>query len=106
MLQPIQNSVSHSWMIANLSRIQSGGNKLAESAQLAYYLSFLGYYLGQVNRIRMNKTNVVKLSNDFSKALGLAHVPVISQRLVSKMELNGIPGLLIDVGRGNNDLIM
>ena len=54
----------------------------------------------------MNKTNVVKLSNDFSKALGLAHVPVISQRLVSKMELNGIPGLLIDVGRGNNDLIM
>lgn len=106
-LSPIEVSVSQPWMIDNLSRIQSGGNKLAASAQLAY-LSFLGYYLGQVKRIRMDKTDVVKLSNDFSKALGLSHVPAISQKLVSKMELTGIPGLVIDAEdeREKDDIIL
>jgi ATP-dependent RNA helicase MSS116 len=106
-LSPIEVSVSQPWMIDNLSRIQSGGNKLAASAQFAY-LSFLGYYLGQVKRIRMDKTDVVKLSNDFSKALGLSHVPAISQKLVSKMELTGIPGLVIDAEdeREKDDIIL
>jgi hypothetical protein len=55
----------------------------------------------------MSKTDVVKLANDFSKALGLAHTPVISPRLVTKMELTGIPGIMIDVDeRENDDSIM
>mmetsp|Transcript_5640 Transcript_5640/g.14111 ORF Transcript_5640/g.14111 Transcript_5640/m.14111 type:complete len:596 (+) Transcript_5640:151-1938(+) len=83
------------WMMQNLSRIQSGGNKLASSAQLAY-LAFLGYYLGQANRIRSNRADVVKISNDFSEAIGLAHVPALSPKLVTKMELSGVPGVFID----------
>ncbi|KAL3817032.1 hypothetical protein ACHAXA_002944 [Cyclostephanos tholiformis] len=93
--QPIDLALQP-WSIQNLSRVQSGGNKLASSAQLAY-LAFLGYYLGRANRISLNKADIVKLSNEFSKALGLAHVPAISRRLVSKMELSGIPGVVSDV---------
>jgi hypothetical protein len=96
MLQQPIDLASEPWSMQNLSRVQSGGNKLASSAQLAY-LAFLGYYLGQANRIRLNKTDVVKLSNAFSRALGLAHVPAISHRLVTKMELNGISGVFSDV---------
>lgn len=102
MLQEPFDPASQPWIVQHSSRIQSGGNKLASSAQLAY-LSFLGYYLGQATRIRLNKTDIVKLSNDFSKALGLAHVPAISRRLVSKMELNGVPGVFSDVGDNLSD---
>jgi len=81
------------WMTQNLSRIQNGRNKLASSAQLAY-LAFLGYYLGQVNRIRIDKTEVVQLSNEFSEAIGLANVPAIPQNLIKKMELGGVSGVI------------
>lgn len=81
------------WMQQNFSRVQNGGNKSASSAQLAY-LAFLGYYLGQVNRIRCDKTDVVKLSNEFSGAIGLSHVPGIPQKLIKKMELIGVPGVI------------
>ena len=82
------------WMAQNLSRIRSGGNKLASSAELAY-LAFLGYYLGQANRVRLDKSDVVQVSNDFSRAIGLSYVPSIPRQLISKMELGGVHGLLV-----------
>ncbi|KAL7537707.1 hypothetical protein ACHAXR_008012 [Thalassiosira sp. AJA248-18] len=94
-LQQSSESELPEWMEQNISRIQNGRNKLASSAQLAY-LAFLGYYLGQVNRIRSDKTGIVKLSNEFSKAIGLAHVPGIPQKLISKMELSGVSGVVIE----------
>ena len=93
--QSSESAESLEWMEQNLSRIGSGGNKLASRAQLAY-LSFLGYYLGQANRIRSNKADVVKLSNEFSNSIGLAHVPAIPKKLVSKMELTGVPGVIVE----------
>ena len=87
------DSSTPEWMKQNFSRIQSGGNKLASSAQLAY-LAFLGYYLGQVKRIRSDKSYIVDLSNQFSEAIGLAQVPSISPKLISKMELGGVPGVV------------
>lgn len=98
-LQQSSESESPEWMVRNFSRIQSGGNKLASSAQLAY-LAFLGYYLGQVKRIRSNKTDVVYLSNEFSEAIGLAQVPGIPQKLISKMELGGVSGVVEERGDG------
>ena len=84
------------WMKEKYSKIQSGGNKLTSSAQLAY-LSFLGYYLGQVSRIqKQTKDDVVSLSNAFSQAIGLANVPSIPQKLVTKMGLEGVPGVIIE----------
>ena len=88
------DSESPEWMMQNLSKIQSGGNKLYSNAQLAY-LAFLGYYIGQARRIRCNKTDVVQLSNEFSDAIGLMQVPAIPQKLISKMELRGLPGVVV-----------
>ncbi|EED94590.1 RNA helicase [Thalassiosira pseudonana CCMP1335] len=90
-----QSSVTElpEWMEQNFSRVNSGGNKLASSAQLAY-LAFLGYYLGQMSRIRIrSKEEVVRLSNDFSDSIGLAHVPALPQKLITKMDLVGVPGV-------------
>eukprot|EP00985_Skeletonema_marinoi_P011010 scaffold5184_cov155-Skeletonema_marinoi.AAC.2 len=82
------------WMQQNYSKVNSGGNKLANSAQLAY-LSFLGYYLGQVRRIQDGtKNDVASLSAEFSQAIGLANVPSIPRKLITKMELEGIPGVV------------
>ncbi|KAL7544989.1 hypothetical protein ACHAWF_008355 [Thalassiosira exigua] len=81
------------WMAHNIARIRSGGNKLSTSAQMAY-LAFLGYYLGQASRVSSNKADVVKLANDFSKAIGLAKTPALPPKLVSKLDLNGIPGIV------------
>jgi ATP-dependent RNA helicase MSS116 len=82
------------WMTQNYSKVSSGGNKLATSAQLAY-LSFLGYYLGQRTRIqKQTKNDVVSLSNEFSQAIGLAAVPSIPRKLITKMELEGVPGVI------------
>ena len=82
------------WMTQNYSKVNSGGNKLATSAQLAY-LSFLGYYLGQRTRIqKQTKNDVVSLSNEFSKAIGLAAIPSIPRKLITKMELEGVPGVI------------
>ena len=84
------------WMQQNYSKVQSGGNKLANSAQLAY-LSFLGYYLGQVKRIQNGtKNNVVSLSSEFSQAIGLANVPSIPRKLITKMELVGVSGVVCE----------
>jgi ATP-dependent RNA helicase MSS116 len=83
------------WMAQNLLRIQNGGTKLSVGAQLAY-LSFLGYYLGQAKRIHCNKSDVVTLSNEFSKAIRLAYVPALSPKLISKMELVGVAGVIRD----------
>lgn len=84
------------WMSNNFDRVKSKGNKLSTSAQLAY-LAFLGFYLGQLNRISTNsKEDVVKISNDFSKAIGLHQVPSLPQKLVTKMDLVGVSGISVD----------
>lgn len=93
MLPQLSEFEQPEWMIQNFSRISNGGNKLATSAQLAY-LAFLGYYIGQVTRIRSDKADVVQLSNAFSDSIGIANVPGIPQTLISKMELGGVPGVV------------
>jgi ATP-dependent RNA helicase MSS116 len=94
-LQLSSKSEVPKWMEQNSLRVKNGGNKLSVSGQLAF-LSFLGYYLGQVKRIQLNKSDVVALSNEFSKAIGLAHVPAISPKLISKMDLGGVIGVISD----------
>ena len=84
------------WMAHNFALVQSRGNKLATSAQLAY-LAFLGYYLDQTKRIRAHsKEDVVEKSNEFSQAIGFNQVPSLPERLVKKMNLVGIPGIRIE----------
>ena len=82
------------WMGQNLTKLSSGDNKLTRSAQLAY-LSFLGYYLGQVNRIQSSKDEIVTFSSEFARSIGLVEAPEIPSTLVSKMGLEGVQGVKI-----------
>lgn len=84
------------WMEQNFDTVRSRGNKLSNSARLAY-LAFLGYYIGQIDRIgAKSKAHVVNVSNDFSTAIGFHQVPSISHQLVSKMDLVGVPGICVE----------
>ena len=84
------------WMTQNFDRVKSKGNKLSTSAELAY-LAFLGYYLGQTDRMSArSKAEVVRISTDFSKAMGFQQVPSLPHKLVAKMGLVGVPGIWID----------
>ena len=84
------------WMLSNFDTVKSRGNKLSNSAQLAY-LAFLGYYVGQIDRIGVrSKEDVVQLSNEFSSAIGFHQVPSLPEQLVSKMNLVGVPGISIE----------
>ena len=84
------------WMMDNFTTVKSRGNKLSTSAQLAY-LAFLGYYLGQRDRINAHsKEDVVEISNNFSKAIGFHQVPPLSRQLITKMGLIDVRGICIE----------
>jgi len=84
------------WIEQNFARIRNDGNKLATCAQLAY-LSFLGYYVDQIKRIKVTSTaEVVTSCNEFCSAIGLARIPQIPRRLISKMNLEGVQGIVAE----------
>lgn len=74
-------------------RVRGGDKVLAKSASGAYQ-AFLGYYLGQMKRMRMsNKEDLVYIANDFAAQTGLHEPPAMEPRLVGKMGLKGVAGL-------------
>jgi ATP-dependent RNA helicase MSS116 len=80
-----------------IHRIHNGGDKnLAKSAKGAYQ-AFLGYYLGQMKRMRMNrKEDLAKTANRFSSLMGLSEVPKLNKQLVGKMGLKGVDGIMVE----------
>jgi ATP-dependent RNA helicase MSS116 len=78
-----------------IDRIRSGDRKLTPSAEGAYQ-SFLGYYLGQMKRMKMkNKNDLVRIANLFSSLMGLSEVPALPKNMVSKMGLKGVDGIIV-----------
>jgi ATP-dependent RNA helicase MSS116, mitochondrial len=76
-----------------LDRIRKGDKLLAPSAKGAYQ-AFLGYYLGQMKRINMErKEDLVAIANDFAFLTGLDELPELPVALVGKMGLKGVAGL-------------
>ena len=93
-----------------IDRIRSGDRKLTHSAEGAYQ-SFLGYYLGQMKRMKMEKkSDLVSIANRFSSLMGLRKVPALLNNIVSKMGLKGVDGIIVskssldEVGRRGGGL--
>lgn len=83
------------------NRIASNDRVLASSAKGAYQ-AFLGYYLGQMKRMRMRrKEDLVNVANDFAYLTGLREPPSITKQLVGKMGLRGVEG--INISQGQSD---
>lgn len=83
-----------------LQRIQNGDQMLNKSGEGAYQ-AFLGYYLGQMKRIRMKrKERLVEIANEFSASMGFQSPPVLGGNMVKKMGLDGVAGLLVGKSEG------
>eukprot|EP00527_Entomoneis_sp_CCMP2396_P005386 CAMPEP_0198140178 /NCGR_PEP_ID=MMETSP1443-20131203/3390_1 /TAXON_ID=186043 /ORGANISM="Entomoneis sp., Strain CCMP2396" /LENGTH=208 /DNA_ID=CAMNT_0043802525 /DNA_START=241 /DNA_END=867 /DNA_ORIENTATION=+ len=84
------------------TRIEGGDLILTKSANGAY-TAFLGYYLGQMKRIRMrNREELVYIANSFATLCGLTEPPAITKMLVGKMGLKGVAG--VNIGEGDDNM--
>lgn len=83
-----------------LERIQNGDQMLNKSGEGAYQ-AFLGYYLGQMKRIRMKrKERLVEIANEFSASMGFQNPPILGGNMVKKMGLEGVAGLRVGKSGG------
>eukprot|EP00571_Detonula_confervacea_P012830 CAMPEP_0172300926 /NCGR_PEP_ID=MMETSP1058-20130122/2922_1 /TAXON_ID=83371 /ORGANISM="Detonula confervacea, Strain CCMP 353" /LENGTH=676 /DNA_ID=CAMNT_0013010875 /DNA_START=1 /DNA_END=2031 /DNA_ORIENTATION=- len=89
-----------------LERVQNGDQILVKSGEGAYQ-AFLGYYIGQMKRMKMNrKESLVDVANEFSSAMGFRSPPVLGKNMVGKMGLKNVVGLTVSnqpVDRGNSN---
>ena len=71
---------------------------LVKSGEGAYQ-AFLGFYLGQMKRLNMDKKEtLVEIANEFSTAMGFRRPPTLAKNMVGKMGLKGIPGISVEGG--------
>ena len=83
-----------------MERIQNGDQTLNKSGEGAYQ-AFLGYYLGQMKRMRMKrKERLVEIANEFSASMGFQQTPALGKNMVNKMGLKGVAGLIVTNSSG------
>jgi len=85
-------------------RVRGGDGVLSKSGSAAY-AAFLGYYKGQMKRMKMKQSEIlVGIANDFALSSGFKEPPRLQKSTVGKMGLKNVPGLNIGVsdfgGRG------
>ena len=90
-----------------LERVQNGDQVLNKSGEGAYQ-AFLGYYLGQMKRMRMKrKERLVEIAADFSASMGFRNTPKLGQNMVKKMGLLGVDGIAVSKttgGKANSNM--
>lgn len=60
------------------------------------YQAFLGFYLGQMKRMKMkNKVDLVAIANEMSSQMGLLEIPKLTTNMVRKMGLKGVDGITV-----------
>jgi ATP-dependent RNA helicase MSS116 len=78
-----------------IDRVGNGDRNLTPIAEGAYQ-AFLGYYLGQMKRMKMRKKeDLVSTANRFSSLMGLSQVPSLEKNMVGKMGLKGVDGIVV-----------
>ena len=85
------------------ARVGSGDKIFSLSGQGAYQ-AFLGYYLGQMKRIKLkSKEKLVDIANEFSGAMGFRAAPALGKNMIGKMGLKGISGIVIKAPSSSDD---
>jgi len=86
-------------VVAELPKYQPVVDKafpyVEETAKAKAYQAFLGYNKTYVKKLRLDNKDLVKIANDYSRAMGCPEPPMIDKRVVGKMGLKGVPGLRI-----------
>jgi ATP-dependent RNA helicase MSS116 len=61
------------------------------------YISSIGYYNGQLRRLKMSKADLIATFNEYAiEGLGLGQIPGIMKRTIGKMGMKGVPGIVIE----------
>ena len=85
------------------ARVGSGDKVFSLSGQRAYQ-AFLGYYLGQMKRIKIkSKERLVDIANEFSGAMGFQAAPALNKNMIGKMGLKGINGIVVKAPSSSSD---
>jgi ATP-dependent RNA helicase MSS116 len=74
-----------------------------EEAKAKAYQAFLGYNKTFLKKLQLSTADLVRVANEYSKAMGCAEPPLIEKSTIGKMGLKGVPGLRIGSRRGNGD---
>ena len=77
-----------------LKIIGDGDKILVKSAELAYQ-SWLYFYSSNMSRIgKVTKAELVAMANYFARLTGLRHQPILLKKVVRKLGLTNVPGLI------------
>jgi len=87
--------------IPSASIIEKALEKVPLQTKEQAYVAFLGFTKALKKIHSMDTPAVVKLTNQFSKSLGLEEPPALEPSTVGKMGLKGVPGLTIKRGAAN-----
>jgi len=68
------------------------GSELEKSAQQSYQ-AWLGFYNGNVRRLKIDKPRCVQLAARYSESIGLDKVPQLEKKTLGKMGLLGVAGI-------------
>ena len=66
-----------------------------EEAKAKAYQAFLGYNKTFLKKLKLTPAELVRLANEYAKAMGCPEPPLIEKSTVGKMGLKGVPGLRI-----------
>jgi ATP-dependent RNA helicase MSS116 len=77
------------------STIERAFTNVDEEAKAKAYQAFLGYNKTFLKKLGMSPADLVRLSNEYARAMGCPEPPLIEKSTVGKMGLKGVPGLRI-----------
>lgn len=83
---------------AALARVEAEPALRTDAARA--YSATLGFYAGQMKRLRMTPAQVVEAVNRRFLAMGLREPPAVPAKTAGKMRLKGAPGLRMEGGGG------
>ncbi|KAH5015624.1 ATP-dependent RNA helicase [Parastagonospora nodorum] len=66
-----------------------------EEAKAKAYQAFLGYNKTFLKKLQLSTTELVRVANEYSRAMGCPEPPLIEKSTIGKMGLKGVPGLNI-----------
>jgi len=93
--EKFQNAEPSAGMKSALEQVANPNSELNLAAQQAYQ-AFLGFYKGQLNKIKWTPIQLIKTANEYSTIMGLKAIPILQKKTVGMMGLKGVPGLRVE----------
>ncbi|KAF2031361.1 ATP-dependent RNA helicase MSS116, mitochondrial [Setomelanomma holmii] len=71
-----------------------------EEAKAKAYQAFLGYNKTFLKKLQLTTNELVRVANEYARAMGCPEPPLIEKSTIGKMGLKGVPGLRIGSRKG------